>query len=62
MRLILFITQIAMLAAGFSSNRADAMVGAAVFCVLAVAIVYFDALGKASQRSNQPAKTNRSHP
>jgi hypothetical protein len=43
MRLILFLMQIAMLAAGFSSNRAGAMVGAAVFCVLAVAIVICDA-------------------
>lgn len=43
MRLILFTMQIAMLAAGFSSNRADAMVGAAIFCVLAVVIVFFDA-------------------
>jgi hypothetical protein len=62
MRLILFLIQIALLAAGFSSNRQDAMIGAAVFCVVLVAIAYFDALGKASQRSNQPAKTNRSHP
>ena len=51
MRLILFIMQIAMLAAGFSSNRADAMVGAAVFCVLAVAIVICDA--QRATRSNR---------
>lgn len=40
MRLILFITQIAMLAAGFSSNRADAMAGASVFAVLCVVLVF----------------------
>lgn len=51
MRLILFVTQIAMLAAGFSSNRADAMVGAAVFGVLAVAIVICD--GKRATRPNR---------
>ena len=51
MRLILFIMQILMLAAGFSSNRADAMVGAAVFCVLAVAIVICG--GQRATRSNR---------
>ena len=39
MRLIPVLLQIAMLAAGFSSNRADAMAGAAIFSVLTVAIV-----------------------
>lgn len=62
MRLILFLMQIAMLAAGFSSNRADAMVGAAVFSVLAVAIVYFDALREPNSGRNPSLKTNRSHP
>lgn len=41
MRLIPPLLQIAMLALGFASNRADAMAGAAVFavlCVLAVAL------------------------
>jgi hypothetical protein len=61
MRLILFLMQIAMLAAGFSSNRADAMVGAAVFCVVAVAIVVLDARQKAIPKSARPIKTNRSH-
>lgn len=60
MRLILFLMQIAMLAAGFSSNRADAMVGAAVFGVIAVAIVYFDALGKTNRISTPPSKILRS--
>ena len=60
MRLILFLMQIAMLAAGFSSNRADAMVGAAVFGVIAFAIVYFDALGKTNQISTPPSKIHRS--
>ena len=61
MRLILFLMQIAMLAAGFSSNRADAMVGAAVFCVVAVAIVVLDARQKAIPQSARPIKTHRSH-
>jgi hypothetical protein len=61
MRLILFITQIAMLAAGFSSNRADAMVGAAVFCVLCVVIVISSAR-QARGASTRQFKTNRSHP
>ena len=60
MRLILFLMQIAMLAAEFSSNRADAMVGAAVFGVIAVAIVYFDAAGKTNQISTPPSKIHRS--
>ena len=61
MRLILFLMQIAMLAAGFSSNRADAMVGAAIFCVLAVVIVISNAR-QARGVSARPIKTNRSHP
>ena len=39
MKLPLFLLQIFMLALGFSSNRADAMGGAAAFAVLCVAIV-----------------------
>ena len=61
MRLILFLMQILMLAAGFSSNRADAMVGAAAFCVLAVVIVIADAR-QARSASTRQFKTNRSHP
>lgn len=61
MRLILFITQIAMLAAGFSSNLADAMVGAAVFSVLCVAIVISNDK-QARGVSTCQLKTNRSHP
>lgn len=62
MRLILFLMQIAMLAAGFSSNRPDAMVGAAVFCVLAAVIVYLDARREPNSGRNHSLKTNRSHP
>lgn len=39
MRLIPPLLQIAMLALGFASNRADAMAGAAVFAVITVAVV-----------------------
>lgn len=39
MRLIPPLLQIAMLALGFASNRADAMAGAAIFAVLTVAVV-----------------------
>ena len=56
MRLILFLMQILMLAAGFSSNRADAMVGAAVFAVLAVAIVILSN----RQASSLPVRRGRS--
>ena len=56
MRLILFLMQIAMLAAGFSSNRADAMAGAAIFCVVAVAIVVLDARQKAIHQSARPIR------
>lgn len=59
MRLILCLLQIAMLAAGFSSNLADAMVGAAVFSVLAVVIVFFDAKHQAEQSSRVFMKTRR---
>jgi len=61
MRLILCLLQIAMLAAGFSSNRADAMVGAAVFSVLCVVIVISSAR-QARGVSTRQLKTNRSHP
>ena len=39
MNLIPLLLQIAMLTLGFSSNRSDAMAGAAVFAVLTVAVV-----------------------
>jgi len=39
MRLIPPLLQIAMLALGFASNRADAMAGAAAFAVITVAVV-----------------------
>ena len=58
MRLILFLMQIAMLAAGFSSNRADAMVGAAVFSVLCVVIVISSAR-QARGASTSQLKTSR---
>jgi len=41
MKLLIAMLQILMLAAGFASNRADAMAGAAVFAVLCVAVVIF---------------------
>lgn len=61
MRLILFLMQIAMLAAGFSSNRAGAMVGAAVLCVICVVIV-ISSVRQARGISPRQFKTNRSHP
>jgi len=61
MRLIPVLLQIFALAAGFSSNRADAMVGAAVFSVLCVVIVISSAR-QARGASARQLKTNRSHP
>lgn len=40
MKLLLTLLQILMLAAGFASNRADAMAGASVFAVLCVVLVF----------------------
>ncbi len=40
MKLLIALLQIAMLAAGFASNRADAMAGAAVFSVLCLVVVF----------------------
>jgi len=40
MKLLLATLQILMLAAGFASNRADAMAGASVFAVLCVVLVF----------------------
>jgi hypothetical protein len=42
MKLAIALLQILMLAAGFASNGADAMAGAAVFAVLCVVVVVVD--------------------
>lgn len=55
MRLIPVLLQIAMLAAGFSSNRADAMAGAAIFSVLTVAIVIINSRRAVKTRSGRLA-------
>lgn len=56
MKLLIALLQILMLAAGFASNRADAMAGAAVFAVLCVAVA---ALG--STRPAQSVPKARRH-
>lgn len=55
MRLIPVLLQILMLAAGFSSNRADAMAGAAIFSVLTVAIVILNSRRAVKPRSGRIA-------
>lgn len=52
MKLLIALLQILMLALGFSSNRADAMAGAAVVSVLCVVAV---ALGKRRTSNQTPA-------
>jgi hypothetical protein len=47
------------MAVSFSRNRADAIVKTAIFCVLTVVIVYFDAKHQAEQSSRVFMKTRR---
>ena len=63
MRLIPVLLQIFALAAGFSSNRAEAMYGGAAFAVLTVVIYALTASRRETRYSStRQLKTNRSHP
>lgn len=60
MKLLFFLLQILMLSAGFASNRADAMAGAAVFAVLCVVVVILDTRRTANNASaGRRLNTNR---
>lgn len=57
MKLLIAMLQILMLSAGFASNRADAMAGAAVFSVLCVVVVFVGSMKKVSAAKS--SKANR---